>query len=170
MSGQSALLGGHSEISAAADRIASTVSEVRQQGLIGAPRERVWDVIADVDAHAEWWPDAIEVECDEIGEGCTYREVIKVPLGTAERRFEIEELDEPAEFRIHCVVSGAFVHLGFTDAQGGTFVDASAGMDPIGPRYRVLDTLTGRLYWRGWLRRWFDALEVRAAQRPTTED
>jgi uncharacterized protein YndB with AHSA1/START domain len=141
------------------------VSEVRQQGLIGAPRQAVWDVIIDVERHPEWWPDTVEVECDEVSEGCTYREVAKVPIGTAERRFMIEELDEPSEFRIRCVTSGAFVHLAFTDAQTGTFVDAAAGMDPVSTRFRILDTVVGKRHWQGWLSRWFDSLDQVARQR-----
>jgi hypothetical protein len=53
------------------------VSEVRQQGLIGAPRQAVRDVITDIERHPEWWPDTVEVECDEVGEGCIYREVAR---------------------------------------------------------------------------------------------
>jgi uncharacterized protein YndB with AHSA1/START domain len=58
-------------------------SEVRQQILIEAPPRMVWELITDVDRHPEWWPDVKEVQCDDFHEGCTYREVIKVPLGTA---------------------------------------------------------------------------------------
>jgi hypothetical protein len=141
------------------------VSEIRQQGLIEAPREAIWALITDVESHPQWWPDSVEVECEEFGKGCTYREVIKVPLGTAERRFVVEELDEPSEFRIHCVVSGAFVHLAFTDAQDGTFVDAAAGMSPIGTGYKLFDAVAGRRYWRSWLSRWFAALEGAARER-----
>ena len=144
------------------------VSDVRQQGLVAAPREVVWRVITDVERHPDWWPDAVEVECEELSQGCTYREVIKVPLGTAERRFRIEELEEPSEFRIKCVNTGAFVHLAFTDAQGQTFVEAAAGMDPTSPRYRLLDVLTGRLYFRRWLKQWFEALEGEAGERSAT--
>ena len=143
------------------------VSEVRQQGLIGAPPSVVWEVIVDVDRHPQWWPGAIEVECEDFGEGCVYREVVKVPGGTAERRFEVQELDEPSEFRIQCVNTGAFVHLSFTDARGETFVDAAAGMDPTSPRYQLMDLFTGRLYFRRWLKQWFEALGEEAAQRET---
>ena len=141
------------------------MSDVRQQGLISAPRDVVWGLITDVERHPDWWPDAVEVECEEFGQGCVYREVIKIPLGTAERRFRVEELDEPSEFRIKCVNTGAFVHLAFTDAQGQTFVDAAAGMDPTSPRYRMLDLVTGRLYLRRWLKQWFESLQDEAAKR-----
>ena len=141
------------------------VSEVRQQGLIGAPREVVWEVITDVERHPEWWPDAVEVECEEFGQGCTYREVMKVPLGTAERRFEVQELDEPSEFRIRCVNTGAFVHLSFTDARGETFVEAAAGMEPTSARSRLMDVVIGRLHFGHWLKQWFEALDQVAGQR-----
>jgi hypothetical protein len=51
------------------------VSDVRQQGLASAPRDVVRGLIADVERHPDWCPDAVEVECEEFGEGCTYREV-----------------------------------------------------------------------------------------------
>ncbi len=38
-----------------------------------------------------------------------------------------------------------------TEAQGGTFVDASAGMDPLSTRFLVLDALTGRRIFGHWL-------------------
>ena len=94
------------------------VSEVRQQGLIGAPPNVVWEVIVDVDRHPKWWPGAIEVECEDFGE----------------------------DF-------------------GETFVDAAAGMDPTSPRYQLMDLFTGRLYFRRWLKQWFEALDHEAAKR-----
>ena len=40
------------------------VSRCRRQAFIEAPVEVVWDLIADVERHPEWWPRVIEVECD----------------------------------------------------------------------------------------------------------
>jgi Polyketide cyclase / dehydrase and lipid transport len=151
------------------------MSEVRQQVLIEAPPETVWALITDVNRHPQWWPDVEEVQCDDFHEGCTYREVIKVPLGTEEREFVVSEATDCQRFRIDCLVSGAFVDLGLTEARGGTFIDAAAGMNPIGLRYKAFDAIAGRGYFRKWLARSLEAMkevaigtEAPGKGRPTT--
>jgi hypothetical protein len=134
------------------------VSEVRQQVLIAASPRAVWSLITDVNRHPEWWPDVEEVQCDDFHEGCTYREVIKVPLGTAKREFVVTEASDCQRFRIDCQISGAFVDLGLTEAQDDTFVDAVAGMNPIGLRYSAFDAIAGRGYFRKWLARSLEAM------------
>jgi hypothetical protein len=141
------------------------MSEVRQQALIEAPPEVVWELITDVNRHPEWWPDVVEVQCDEFHEGCTYRQVEKVPLGTAEREFVVSAADDCQRFRIDCLASGAFVDLGLTEAQGSTFIDAAAGMNPIGFRYKTFDAIAGARYFRQWLQRSLEAMERVAASR-----
>ena len=141
------------------------MSEVRQQVLIEAPPNVVWALITDVNRHPEWWPDVEEVHCEDFHEGCSYREVIKVPLGTAEREFVVNEATDCQRFRIDCVVSGAFVDLGLTDAQGGTFIDAAAGMNPIGVRYKAFDAIAGGNYFRKWLDRSLEAMKRAATSR-----
>ena len=132
---------------------------------VSAPPEVLWALITDVNRHPEWWPDVEEVQCDDFHEGCTYREVIKVPLGTAEREFVVNEAEDCQRFRIDCVVSGAFVDLGLTEAQGSTFVDAAAGMNPIGLRYKTFDAIAGSRYFRQWLARSLAAMEQAASER-----
>ena len=95
------------------------MSEVRQQVLIEAPPEAVWALITDVNRHPDWWPDVEEVHCDDFHEGCQYREVIKVPLGTAKREFVVSEATDCQRFRIDCVVSGAFVRTASASASDG---------------------------------------------------
>ena len=141
------------------------MSEVRQQVLIEASPEVVWGLITDVNRHPEWWPDVEEVHCEDFHEGCSYREVIKVPLGTAEREFVVNEATDCQRFRIDCVVSGAFVDVGLTEAQGGTFIDAAAGMNPIGVRYKAFDTIAGGSYFRKWLDRSLEAMKRAATSR-----
>jgi uncharacterized protein YndB with AHSA1/START domain len=46
------------------------VSRCRQQTFIAAPREVVWRLIADVERHPDWWPDVIDVDVDQIAQGC----------------------------------------------------------------------------------------------------
>jgi uncharacterized protein YndB with AHSA1/START domain len=142
------------------------MSEVRQQALIEAPPGVVWALITDVNRHPEWWPGVEEVQCDDLHQGCTYREVVKIPLGSAERQMQVTELDDCQRFRIDCVLTGAFVELGLTEAQGNTFVDAAVGIHPINLRYKAFDAIAGRRYFRQWLARSLEAME-QAVARPT---
>jgi len=141
------------------------VSDARRQAFIPAPRSLVFELVADVDRHPDWWPGVIQVECEQVAEGCQYREVIKVPFGTAERQFLIENFDDPARFNIQCVNTGAFVDLVLTEAQDGTFVEGRAGMDPKKLGFRVFDAVTGTRYFGRWLEESLDALGRVAADR-----
>ena len=40
------------------------VSLCRRQAFIEAPVPVVWELIADIENHPEWWPRVIDVECD----------------------------------------------------------------------------------------------------------
>jgi uncharacterized protein YndB with AHSA1/START domain len=127
------------------------MSDCRNQVHIDAPVEVVWKMIADVERHPEWWPRVVEVECEQLGEGCNYREVVRTPMGQEELNVTIESMRDPEEFEIHCLNTGTFVKFGLTEARGGTFVDARMGMDASGLAYRVFDATAGRIYFRRWL-------------------
>jgi hypothetical protein len=141
------------------------VSRCRQQTFIAAPRDVVWRLITDVERHPDWWPDVVEVDCEQIAQGCEYREVIKVPLGTAERQFRIDEFEEPERFHINCVNTGAFVDLELTSAQDGTFVQGEVGLDPKSFRFKVFDVVAGKRYFTRWLEQSLEAMR-RAATEP----
>lgn len=141
------------------------MSDCRQQAWIDAPIEVVWELITDVDHHPEWWPDVVEVECEGLEKGCTYRQVNKVPLGKVQRNFHVEELHDCHEFRIRCIDTGTFVDFVLTGARGGTFVDATVGLEPVSLRYRVFDAVAGKRYFRRWLEQSLDAMQRVAAER-----
>jgi hypothetical protein len=125
----------------------------------------VWDLIADVDRHPEWWPRVVEIECEELGEGCTYRQVTRTPFGNDDMELRIDALNDCEEFRIKCVNTGTFVRFGLTEARGGTFVDGRMGMEPNGLAYRVFDATAGRIYFRRWLAESLDAMAEAAQKR-----
>ena len=130
------------------------MSEARQQAYIEAPVEIVWDLLADVDRHPEWWPRVLEVECDGLEPGCTYRQVTQTPMGKDEMNLHVDSMDDCRNLVIRCVNTGTFVRWTLAEAQDGTFVDATFGMEPFKlqvPRLRLdhrpplLPQLAGRI-------------------------
>jgi uncharacterized protein YndB with AHSA1/START domain len=140
------------------------MSLCRRQGYIDAPVDVVWDLIADIERHPEWWPRVIEVQCEGLDEGCTYRQVTQTPVGKDEMHLLIENKEELRRLRIRCINTGTFVRFELTDARGGTFVDSEMGMDPQGLKVRVFDAVAGRRYFSDWVAKTLEALD-QAAQR-----
>ena len=143
----------------------SVVSEARQQAYIEAPVHVVWDLLADADRHPEWWPRVVAVECDGLEAGCTYREVVQTPMGKDEMSLHVDEMDDCKALLIRCINTGTFVHWTLTEAQDGTFVDATFGMEPFKLQYRVFDATLGRRFFRSWLQDSLDAMRRVAAAR-----
>jgi hypothetical protein len=140
------------------------VSLCRRQGFIDAPLEIVWDLVSDIEHHPEWWPRVIEVQCDGLDEGCTYRQLTQTPLGKDEMNLLIEGREELRNLRIRCLNTGTFVRFELTGARGGTFVDGEMGMDPHGVKARIIDATAGRRYFSDWIDKTLEALD-QAAQR-----
>jgi uncharacterized protein YndB with AHSA1/START domain len=141
------------------------VSIHRRQAHIDAPIEVVWELVANPNLHPAWIPRVVEVECDEIGQGCTYRRVFQSPVGKVDTTFEIEKLQDCQEILVRCLDTGTFTRFVVTEAQGGTFVDLEAGMDPRTPRYKLIDTLTGKRFYRHWVEQTLDALAAAAVRQ-----
>ncbi len=141
------------------------MTDCRQQAWIDAPKEVVWELIADVNRHPEWWPRIVEVDCEEVSESCTYRQVVQTPFGKDDMNIIVDRLDDPREMSIRCINTGTFVHLVLTDAQGGTFVEGRFGMEPKGFRNRTFDALAGRRYFRRWLQESLEAMDRVATER-----
>jgi uncharacterized protein YndB with AHSA1/START domain len=136
------------------------VSEARQQAFIDAPIGVVWELLEDVDRHPEWWPRVLEVKCDEDFEpGCTYREVVRGPVGKDEMLLRVDRMEDCKELLIRCVNTGTFVHWTLTEAQEGTFVDATFGMEPAKIQYRVFDWVAGKRHFRNWLEQSVEAMQ-----------
>ena len=136
----------------------------RRQAHIDAPIRIVCELVADPRRHPDWIPRVLEVECDEIGEGCQYRLVFKTPVGTDETTLEIEKLEDCHALLVRCLDSGTFNRFVVTEAQGGTFVDLEAGMDPTTPRYKLIDAVAGKRFYRRWTEQTLEALAQAAAR------
>jgi uncharacterized protein YndB with AHSA1/START domain len=141
------------------------VSEARQQAFIAAPVDVVWELLSDVNRHPEWWPRVLEVECEGLEAGCTYREVVKTPIGKDEMLIRVDGLEDCQELTIRCVHTGTFVQMLLTEAQEGTFVDARFGMEPQNAKAKLIDMVAGKRYFRVWLRDSLAAMELAANRR-----
>jgi uncharacterized protein YndB with AHSA1/START domain len=146
------------------------MSLYRQQAFIEAPIEVVWELIADVDNHPAWWPKFIAVECEGLEEGCTYRAVMKAPIGTQEMTINVEELSDCEDLLIRCIDTGTFVHMALTDARGGTFVDGEAGMEAPDVGRRIFDVIAGKRYFRAWMDETLKALDRVARDRAASNE
>ena len=108
-----------------------------------------------------------EIQGQRFEQGAEFVQVSRQPLiGRDEAQMLIDRVADLREIRMHCTVSGMFAHWQLTDAQGGTFVHAEFGMDPIRRRDRVIDVAVGRRVFRAWLAEAVDGLR-HAAERPT---
>ena len=139
--------------------------ECREQRLIDAPVEVVWGLLGDPNRHPEWWPRVVEVECEGLEAGCTYREVVQTPLGRDDMLVRVDALEDCKELLIRCVNTGTFVQMLLTEAQDGTFVDARFGMEPAKLQSRVFDLVAGKRYFRAWLRDSLAAMQEAARGR-----
>lgn len=128
------------------------MSEVHEQSLVDAPVAAVWGLVGDPSRYPEWLPRVFEVHGARYEEGAEFIQVSRQPLiGRDEAHFLIDRVHDLHEIRMHCTISGMFVHWQLTDAQGGTFLDAEFGMDPARRRDHLFDFALGRRFFRRWL-------------------
>ncbi len=140
------------------------MSTSRQQAFIPVPAPTLWSLLGDPDRHVEWWPRVVEVHCEGLEQGCTYRQVTKSPSGLVETDISVERLEDCRALHIRCLDTGTYNRWLLVEAQGGTFVEVEFGMDPTSLQTRVFDVLAGRLYFRRWLEKSIDGLRAAAAE------
>jgi uncharacterized protein YndB with AHSA1/START domain len=127
------------------------MSECRQQALIKAPIDQVWELIGNPVRHPDWWPRVVEVRGEQFATGDVYVQVTRNPLGTRATSLQIDEVEEMRALRFHCTDTGTFTNWVLTPAQNDTFVEAEFGMEPASLPYRLFDATLGRVYFRRWL-------------------
>ena len=144
------------------------MSQVHEQALLDAPVPTVWELVSNPRRYPEWFPRVFEIQGERFEEGAEFVQLSRHPVvGRSEARFLIDHVDDLREIRMHCTLSGMFVHWQLTDAQGGTFVNAAFGMDPIRRRDRMIDFTVGRRFFRRWLNEAVDGLKRAAHERST---
>jgi len=108
----------------------------------------------------------LETECPDLEQGCTYRGVVKNPLGRhEEHELEIAALDECRRIAITCPEVGVFTQFTLTEARGGTFVEAEFGADPKPAAARVFTAVAGKRYLRRWLSQSLEGLKRASEKR-----
>jgi uncharacterized protein YndB with AHSA1/START domain len=147
------------------------MSEVHEQTLVDAPVAAVWELVGNPARYPEWLPRVFQIQGARFDEGAEFVQVSHQPLiGRDEAHFMIDSVDELREIRMHCTISGMFVHWQLTEARGGTFLNAAFGMDPLRRRDRVIDFAVGRRFFRRWLSEAVEALKSAASGQAAGAD
>jgi Polyketide cyclase / dehydrase and lipid transport len=121
----------------------------RQQALIEAPLQDVWDVVGDPREYPRWAVDVVEVTgLAEVAPDAEFQQVSKTPLGNDETTFQIEALDDMREIKLRCQKSGYYSRWVLTEAQESTFMDVEIGVDPTAIQYRLFFGAMGKRYFR----------------------
>jgi polyketide cyclase/dehydrase/lipid transport protein len=143
------------------------MSSWRQQALIEAPVEEVWELIGDPAKYPTWaGDDVIEVTgLPAVEVGARFHQVIRTPFGRQEVNFRIEELDELREIRMTCDDSGLYSCWLLTEAQDNTFADVEFGLEPRNIGYRAFDATLGKQWYRRMTDRFIDGLRGTLAAR-----
>jgi Polyketide cyclase / dehydrase and lipid transport len=141
------------------------MSSCRLQAQVDVPPEKLWELVGNVERHPEWWPRVVDVHCEGLEQGCSYRQVFQSPVGVVTTDVSVERLEGCQELTLRCLDTGTYAHWLMAEAQGGTFLDVEFGIDPQTTRTRVFDMVAGRRYFRRWLEESIDALRTAAAER-----
>jgi uncharacterized protein YndB with AHSA1/START domain len=126
----------------------------KQQALIEAPVEEVWELISDPSRYPEWGGETIEITGlpTQIEKGSTFRQKAPTVLGfSSTTTFEVEELDDLREIKLRCQTSGYYSHWLLTEVRGNTFADVEMGVEPAGRGLTA--KAIGVAHTKGYLRR-----------------
>jgi len=143
------------------------MSSWKQQALIEAPVERVWDLLADPSRFPDWNPDTIEVTGvpTRVEKGSSFDLTGRGPFGLkATMTFEVEELDDLREIKLRCQTSGYYSRWLLTDARGNTFADVELGVEPNGLEARAISAMHTKRYLRRTLEETIDGLRGAVGQ------
>jgi uncharacterized protein YndB with AHSA1/START domain len=132
------------------------MSSWKQQALIDAPVEDVWELLSDPQRGPDWSEDVLAVTGApaKIEKGSTFEVRSRGPLGLKDTTtFKVEQLDGMREIRMQCQKYGFYSHWLLTPARGGTFTELELGIDP---RPGIQTRAVAALHTKGYLRRTVD--------------
>jgi uncharacterized protein YndB with AHSA1/START domain len=142
----------------------------RNQALIEAPVEEVWELIRNPNSHPDWWPDVVAAEGpEELAEGDEYTRKSKLLpfVDAVDSVWVAERMEHMKEAQFRCTVSGSFARFRLTPAQDDTFVELESGMDPTTLRWRIMNALSAS-YLKNWIMDTLDAIPNALAARRKT--
>jgi uncharacterized protein YndB with AHSA1/START domain len=126
----------------------------KQQALVEAPVEAVWELLADPARFSDWSAETLEVTGipTRIEKGSTFEITGRGPLRLkATTTFKVEELEDMREIKLRCQYSGFYSHWLLTEAQGNTFTEMELGVEQEGLEKKA--RVAGALHTKGFLRR-----------------
>jgi uncharacterized protein YndB with AHSA1/START domain len=125
------------------------MASYREQTLIAAPVEAVWEQVGNPNRYPEWAGEVVEVTgLDTVEQGARYQNEGRVPFGTRTTEFVIEAFDEMREISVRCTVSGWYLRWLLTEAGQDTFAEVEVGMKPTHVGYRAVDSTVGKRWYR----------------------
>jgi hypothetical protein len=143
------------------------MSSWRQQALIEAPVEDVWDIVGDPRKYPAWAGDVLEVTgLAEVAPDAEYQQTTQTPLGKDETTFRIDALEDMREIKLRCLKSGYYSRWVLTEAQDSTFMDVEIGVEPTALQYRVFFGAMGKRYFRRLTEDSLDGLRKLLARKP----
>lgn len=134
----------------------------REQALIEAPIERVWQQVGDPNRYPEWAGETVEVAgLETVEPGARYQHTSRMPFGgTRTTEFVVDAFEDMHEISVRCTVSGWYLHWLLTEAGKDTFAQVEVGMKPTHVGYRAVDSSVGKR----WYRRTVDEMFARLRQ------
>ena len=141
------------------------MSSWRQQALVDAPLERVWELVGDPNRYPEWASDIVEVTgLPRIAQDETFRQVTRTANGTSAATFKIEEVEDLHSIKMRCLDTNTYTRFVLTDARGETFVDVETGTASTTLRDKALDATKRKLFFRRLVNRMLDGLRKALAR------
>jgi uncharacterized protein YndB with AHSA1/START domain len=128
----------------------------KQQAMIDAPVEEVWEVLSDPERGPDWSEEVLAVTGapSRIEKGSTFEVTSRGPLGLKDTTtFKVDQLEDMHEIRMQCQKYGFYSHWLLTPARGGTFTELELGVDP---QPGIQRRAVGALHTKGYLRRTVD--------------
>jgi uncharacterized protein YndB with AHSA1/START domain len=146
------------------------MSSWRQQALVEAPLERVWELVSDPNRYPEWASDIVEVTgLPRIAQDATFRQVTRTANGTSAATFKIEELEDLHSIKMRCIDTNTYTRFVLTDARGETFVDVETGTASTTLRDKALDATKRKLFFRRLVNSMLDGLREAVARRSDSD-